>query len=126
MALERLAIVEKQRQSTLEELQAVQEAAGKVPISPVAGAGRSSLQAALDKARADCEAAQFQANEAEAALAAMTAEHASSKVVCFAKICTMPDLKLFDYEGRQKDILDDYIWDSARVHLACAAGMVAG
>lgn len=78
VALERLAIVEKQRQSAVEELQAVQ--AGH-HVSTAAGAGTAAaLQAALDKLRADCEAAKFCATEAEAALASMTLEQAPKQV----------------------------------------------
>lgn len=80
VALERLAIVEKQRQSAVEELQALHTGprVGSPVMAP--GPGRSALQAALDKARADSEAAQFRANEAEAALAALTIEQQSRQV----------------------------------------------
>lgn len=78
VALERLAIVEKQRQSAVEELQALH--ACRPVSSPPAAAGALNLQAALDKARADFEAAQFRASEAEAALAALTAEQQARQV----------------------------------------------
>ena len=77
VALERLAIVEKQRQSAVEELQAVQ--AGH-HMSAAAGAGTAALQTAVDKLRADCEAAKFCATEAEAALASLTLEQAPKQV----------------------------------------------
>lgn len=88
VALQRLTIVEKQRQSAVEELQAAQAGLHISPSSRLnsAGPGKQSLQADLEKARADWEAATFRADEAEARLLTLASELRT------AQACPSPSL----------------------------------
>jgi hypothetical protein len=107
IALERLSVVEKQRQSAVEELQATQAA----PHMRQHNTGSGSAQAptgwheAAEHARADADAALVRASEAEARLDALQTKLQSAQAHLVAHLSHNVIVKLHHCGGRTIELI---------------------